>query len=333
MVRAIPLGGGKILAAGSFTHVNGVRSPHISRLTASGAVDSTFNPGGTGPSASILDAAVQADGKILIMGSFVLYNGVSRPRVARLTADGALDYGFDPGVGPNTTAVRIYALSGGRSLLIGSTGLTTYGGLSRTAIIRINPDGSADPSFDAGILNGTVNAAAVQSDGRLVIGGTFTTIAGVQRNRIARLETSGAVDGSFAASADSSVSAVAIQSDGRVLVGGALGAVNDLARTRVARLLANGAVDTDWDESIGPNSTVSDIVSLEDGRSILRGAFSTISGRPVRYVARLSERGALDASLGVVNLAAVPSGLAVLDDGALLLLEETWRSGTWTVSA
>jgi hypothetical protein len=58
--------------------------------------------------------------------------------------------------------------------------------------------GDVDPSFDPGTgANNNVNHIALQTDGKVLIGGGFTTVQGVSRNRIARLNTDGALDTSF----------------------------------------------------------------------------------------------------------------------------------------
>ncbi|OYT69162.1 MAG: hypothetical protein CFK52_14050 [Chloracidobacterium sp. CP2_5A] len=84
--------------------------------------------------------------------------------------------------------------------------------------------GSLDTSFAPSISggDGAVYALAVQSDGRIVIGGGFSNVNGVGRSRIARLSANGSVDTSFdpgagVGGAAPSVQAMAVQSDGRVL--------------------------------------------------------------------------------------------------------------------
>ena len=89
---------GKAVIGGDFTHVNGVTLPHIARLNTDGSVDLTFVPG-TGASGSVRAIAVQLDGRIVIGGFFTNFNGTALNRVARLTASGAVDSTFTPGLG------------------------------------------------------------------------------------------------------------------------------------------------------------------------------------------------------------------------------------------
>jgi uncharacterized delta-60 repeat protein len=92
-----------------------------------------------------------------------------------------------------------------------------------------------------------VRKIGIQSDGRILIGGTFASIDGATRNGIARLTTSGTLDNSFLASgngANGPVSTLAVQSDGKVLIGGDFTSFNGTSRNRIARLNSDGTLDT-----------------------------------------------------------------------------------------
>src|SRR5207253_1576389 len=92
---------------------------------------------------------------------------------------------------------------------------------------------------------------ALQPDGKVVIGGPFTTVNGVSRDNIARLNADGTLDNSFlngqtGANRIGSVFDLALQLDGKLLIGGDFTIVNGVARNRVARLNADGTVDTSF---------------------------------------------------------------------------------------
>ena len=76
----------------------------------------------------------------------------------------------------------------GQRDLIGG-GFTTVNGVSRNRVARLEADGSLDTTFLNGLagLNNIVQSLAVQPDGRVLIGGGFTTVYGVSRNFVARL--------------------------------------------------------------------------------------------------------------------------------------------------
>lgn len=86
----------------------------------------------------------------------------------------------------------------GKILIAGLfTTLSPNGGpaVTRNHIARLNPDGTLDAAFDPNAHNSNVYAIAVQTDGKILAGGPFTTIGGQTRNYIARLgATTGSAD-------------------------------------------------------------------------------------------------------------------------------------------
>jgi uncharacterized delta-60 repeat protein len=125
---------------------------------------------------------LQADGKVLIGGSFTTVGGVTRNYVARLNTDGTVDTGFNPNA--NNTVFGFAVQADGKVLIAGD--FTTMGGVARNRIARVNADGSLDTSFNPD-ANSTVTSLAVQADGRVLAGGAFSTMGGSTRNRLSRL--------------------------------------------------------------------------------------------------------------------------------------------------
>ncbi len=143
---------------------------------------------------SVYATVVQPDGKIIIAGQFISVQGVPRSNIARLNADGTLDMGFDPKPDGNVNSVAVQAdgkvlLGGGFTTLQPSgAGATT----TRNRIARVNADGTLDTGFDPK-ANNTVISVAAQADGKVLLGGNFTTlqpngaVGDTARNRFARL--------------------------------------------------------------------------------------------------------------------------------------------------
>jgi len=73
---------------------------------------------------------------------------------------------------------------------------TTVNGSSRSGIARVNSDGNLDSGFNPGTgTNSTVFATALQTDGKVLLGGTFSTVKRGELANVARLSSDGSVDG------------------------------------------------------------------------------------------------------------------------------------------
>lgn len=189
---------GKLIVGGSFTTYSGVSYSRIIRLNSNGSIDTSFNPGsGFDGSVSRQCIQIQSDGKIICGGSFLSYSGVSANRIIRLNVDGTRDNGFVIGTGFNAGVFVIRIDSNGKILVGGS--FSSYNGTSVTGIARLNSDGSIDSSFSSGnnLFNNTVETITIQSDGKILVGGNFTTYSGQTANQICRLNSNGTLDTSF----------------------------------------------------------------------------------------------------------------------------------------
>jgi uncharacterized delta-60 repeat protein len=315
---------GKILIAGDFTAVtlNGtslvpnasigenVTLNRIARLKADGTIDTAFDPN---VNDTVNALAVQPDGKILIGGFFTSLapNGgasVARNVMARLDVNGNVDSTFNPN--PNLDVYAI-ALQPDGKILVGGlfTELAPNGGavIPRNFIARLNPEGTVDTACDPS-ANDQVKAFAVQSDGKIIIGGSFTTLApfgaaSVTRNRIARLNLDGTIDNAFNPNANNTVESLALQADGKTLVGGSFATLSpnggaSEARNAFARLNADGTVDT-FDPQ--PNNQVFAIALQPDGKVLVGGAFDTIGGQSRSVFARLANDTPAIQNLGVTQ--------------------------------
>ena len=137
-----------------------------------------------------------ADGGILVGGDFTAFNTVVRNRLAKLDINGELDTGYVVGNGADDFISSIVALPSGKALIGG--GFTSYNSTVRYSIARINADGSVDATFDPGTgANAAVRDVVSQVDGKVLIGGEFTTVANTNRKYIARLAKDGQLDNSF----------------------------------------------------------------------------------------------------------------------------------------
>lgn len=212
---------GKLLVGGVFTSFAGASANRIVRLNPNGSVDTGFAVG-SGADDAVYSIVVQPDGKILVAGNFLEFGGTPVDRIVRLQANGSIDSTFDPGTGPDDRIAGLSLADDGSILVYGY--FTEFDGETCGRIVRLESDGSLDATFNPGGAgaNEKVFTAAVQTDGKILVGGLFTTFNGVSLNRVARLEANVAVDATFnpGTGADDEVDAIALQEDGNILIGG-----------------------------------------------------------------------------------------------------------------
>lgn len=321
-LAATPSGG--ILAVGAFQGYNGARRHELALLYPDGSLDMSFDPGvGTGIyHATCL--AVQADGRILIGGGFLTYHGVPRAGIARLLPDGSLDGSFDPGSGVNGSVTNIRVQPDGRILIAGT--FTTFNGVARARLARLNSDGSLDTGFDPGTSTTggaiNINDLVLQADGRILICGYFTSYNGTPRNRLARLNSDGSLDASFTigTGANGAVTAIALAADGDIYLGGQFTLFNGTPRTRLARLNADGSLDTDFDPGNGPAAAPSQLITQADGRLLVAGGFTNYGGQMCNGLLRVMADGSMDGSFALSNVGdATVLTMALIGGDALVI--------------
>jgi len=173
-----------------------------------------------------------------------------------------------------------------------------------------------------------VRATAVQTDGRIIIVGNFTSVLGVPRNYIARLNTDGTLDTSFDPNPNRLVYCVAVQADGKLLLGGEFtalrpnGAALPTDRFRIARVNVDGTLDMGFDPKA--NGAINCLGIQADGNVVLGGSFSTLQPNGAaspfsrQNIARINADGMLDMGFdpkanGVVRCVTVqPDGKVLL---------------------
>jgi uncharacterized delta-60 repeat protein len=317
---------GKIIIGGDFTDYNGTFASNIARLNSDGTFDSSFNTG-SGPDGDVYTTAIQPDGKIIIGGNFTDYDGSVKDFIARLNTDGQLDGSFNSntGTGANNLIVETVIQSDGKILIGGF--FTSYNGTAVNRIARLNANGSLDTAFNLGTgVDAAVYAMAMQADGKIVIGGNFTTYNSTAINRIARLNTDGTLDTTFnpgtglGTSAGASLREIQIQPDGKILIGGIFSTYNGTTVNRIARLNTDGSLDTTFNQGTGTSGTVFSIGIQQDGKIVIGGGFSTYNDTTINRIARLNTNGSLDTTfnpgVGANNPIVVT---AIQPDGKILV--------------
>ena len=348
-------GSGNLVIAGDAGSVGTTFHRGLIRLSASGAVDASFLIPDTNAS-PVYDVALQADGKLVLGAHFQKINGLTRNYVARLHADGRLDNGASA---PFTVTARVSA--GGSvspaTYSIGEGGRVEFGftpdagnalasvsgcgeGLRSGNIYRtgwVYADCTVSASFvpEANMVfdpaaNANVESIKVQADGRILAGGWFTRIGGIDRLKVARLRPSdGAAEADFADgtgiyeagnTGGSVVYAVAVQPDGKVLFGGEKG---------LTRNLADGSRDSAFAPALGPDAFVEKLLVQPDGDVLVSGRRLLAGTAPANLV-RLHPDGSLDSGFSAdfgVSEELFVYALVLEPDGRIVVGGESTSSG------
>jgi len=314
---------GKVIVAGSFNSFDSHPYNRIVRLLNNGYQDTTFlvSPN-SGANDFISAVALQPDGRIIIAGNFTSFNGVNRHHIARLNSDGSLDTTFNPGLGANGTVWSValqtsiqvvgFLLETNTQVVVGGE-FTSVNGTPLNGVARLNGDGSVDTSFNPGVgPDDIVNAVAVDSIGRVIIGGDFDAVSGTASGGVARLNVDGSLDTTFSpgigtydsnTGATDPVYAVALQSNGQILIGGGFSYFDLNSYNGIARLNTDGTVDQSFTPGTGTynaltgfSDTVYNITLQPDGNILIGGDFTTFNQTRRVGIARLFTDGTVDTS-------------------------------------
>src|SRR6266446_1961534 len=163
----------------------------ILRLNVDGSIDSSFGQAQTTDGAEVRGISLDPNGNILVAGLFTAVNQIPTHGIMRLLPNGAVDPDFSP-VSMSCPSLPFGAAHGcglwtdpivdpdGKIIIAGD--FIEVNGVSRTCVARLNVDGTLDQTFNPsgftpfGLSAGTprpIRGIAIQSDGKIVIGGRF----------------------------------------------------------------------------------------------------------------------------------------------------------------
>ena len=311
---------GKILVGGGFNIFNGFTRNGLIRLNSDGTEDTSFYTNltstgtGSGFNGFIYTICLQADGKILVGGTFNSFNGNTRNRIVRLNSDGTEDTSFyisvistGTGTAFNNVVYSIREQTDGRILVSGN--FTSFNGSTRRRLIRLNPSGSEDASFYTNLsplgsgFNSAVYGITIQNDGKIIITGDFNVLDSSLRENIVRLNSNGTGDTQFYLNVTSTGDGTgfnnggtfhtSIQTDGKIIVTGGFSDFNDSVgnnRNRIVRLNSDGTEDSSFYSPITPgfDNFVYTNEIQSDGKILLGGDFTTFAGNTRNFSIRLN---------------------------------------------
>jgi uncharacterized delta-60 repeat protein len=315
--KVTSLDGGKVLVTGYF-YALATQSPQYSsivRLNNDGSFDNTFNAGGEGAWGIVSATAVQPDGKIIIGGGFLTYNGTSVRGIARINSDGSLDNTFNSGTGFASILpppwVRSIAVQTDGKIIIGG-GFTSFNGTTIWGVCRLNSDGSLDNTFNPGSgPNNIVEAVAIQPDGKILAGGVFSTFNGVSKGRLVRLNTDGSLDNTFSTGTSGDILRIVLQPDGKILTSGA----------GFYRLNSDGSLDANFSKATAGNPFMG-LALQPDGKIIVSGEFKNYLSTPRQRIVRLNTDGTVDMVFdSELGFSTNPKHLAIQSDGKIVVFD------------
>lgn len=271
-----------LYAFGDFTTANATTRNRAAKwVTGGSSLDSSWNPDINN---TVQCAAIQSDGKILIGGTFTTVGGASQSYLARLNTNGTRDTSFAPTiVGSNVLSILVQPDG---NILIGGT-FTSVNGTARTNVARLTSTGTTDTTFNASApASGAVNSLARQSNGQILMCGTFTNWTGAtvpfDFGFAARVSSTGTIDETYKPLFSTAAYSVVIGSDGSHYYGGVFSGVGGFATPYLAKVSSSGVVDRDWCPA--PNGQIN-FLSLDSQNRILIAGQHLYIGRPGGTVA------------------------------------------------
>ncbi len=229
--------------------------------------------------------ALQTDGKILLVGRFTEINGTNYGRIVRFNSDGSIDGAFNTSAIGFDNEVRAITIQPDGKIIMGGS-FTSYNGSPANSIVRIKEDGTIDTGFSFGSgFNGIVYTIIQQNDGKILLGGSFTTYNSTTVQSIVRLNNDGTLDFSFTPPSLIGVEEIALQSDNKIVLYGDTGLI---------RLNQNGTQDGTFDTGSGFDDDVTAVYCEPSGKIIVGGWFQNINGANKNFIARLNPNGSVD---------------------------------------
>ncbi len=299
---------GRVVLGGQFRRLGDEPRNNLARLNSDGTLDLDFNPGAVlnpGPDDGVPSLAIQPDGRILVAGFLLKTNELGRRTLLRFFPDGTWDSGF-PTI---TGGVRSVSVEMDGHILVGGA-FQDLLGEPRTHIARLLSDGSLSPSFMPAITgSGAIFDVGLQSDGKIIVCGGFTNVAGRVRNRIARFHRDGTVDATFNPPARNHVYVVALQPDDKVIVAGQVGPNSP------NRLHPDGSRDTNFNY-VAQGQGIWSVIVQTNG-IFVGGEFSSLGGQIARNFTFIRQDGTLDTNLAVQGRV---NCMDIYPDGRLLLV-------------
>jgi uncharacterized delta-60 repeat protein len=306
--------------------------------------------------------AIQSDGKIVVAGTSYIWGNAYDFALTRYNSDGSLDTTFDgdgkvtTNLGSSHDEANSLAIQSDGKIVV--AGYSYAGSLADFALARYNSNGSLDTTFDG---DGKVTtdfgagdsaySVAIQSDGKIVVGGTSYSYNGSGNFALTRYNSNGSLDTTFdgdgkvttdLGSSHDEAYSLAIQSDGKIVVAGSSynGSNWDFA---LARYNSDGSIDTTFDgdgkvtTAVGSfDDTARSLAIQSDGKIVVAGSSHNGSNWDFALVL-YNSNGSLDTTFdfdGKVTTAVGSSfdyaySVAIQSDGKIVVAGRILNGSNW----
>lgn len=283
---------------------------------------------------------LQSTGKIIISGGFTKYNNIDARYLMRLNTDLTYDTAF-PALGSSPHEPEDFKVLPNDKIIVVGTFTSINGTPTPRGIARLNADGTVDTSFNVGGTgidsNSRIISCAVQSDGKILLGGGFIfSYNGATTRNMIRLNSDGTLDTSFVypytfnPNRFGSIHKIVLQPDGKILVTGnnsmsvdAFG--NAIGQPHIFRLNSDGSLDTTFTTTFLESyfrdtnfcstciNPIQNMVLQPDGKIIIVGVFVNFHDvRRKNNIVRLNSDGTLDTTFQT-NKASTTSNRVIKD--------------------
>jgi uncharacterized delta-60 repeat protein len=320
------------------TFYDGVPVEIVFRFNIDGSPDTTFDMGPdtirTPGHTYSEDLLIKPDGNIIIGGDYTVAGNLVSGLV-EVNSSGSFNSNFNIGTGfrGNGYINKIQQLSDGKILIAGA--FDSVNGITRRGIARLNADGSYDATFGGGVgfgINTIVETFTLQSDGKIIVGGNFSSYDGLLNIALIRLNADGTIDTTFTTSTElynsyiqgfvsARTRSIVLQNDGKIIVGGAFVIYNGVTKKHIMRLNIDGTVDTTFLGS-GFDSDILELVLQPDQKILVTGYFTKYNNVLLNTkLIRLNTNGTRDMSFVPTGYTYNASKLVALQDGKILSIK------------